>query len=208
MRRAIETYKECYNLAEQYGYSNLQFDVEKISDLSKVVNQRVQMLNLKAAWNNPDDMTTLISLAGFQIVCLPISLSPRKIRLLALVLQVQAQLPYRVPTYPSSPQNNSRICGLTATLHDEKMTLTIMRSQKTTLSLTEGHSGQRGGAQFMNFVNEPGLYRLIFASRKPEAKNFQRWVYHHQVHEELRLHLPIREHDKHRQPRTKFHRRA
>ena len=56
MRRAIETYKECYNLAEQYGYSNLQFDVEKISDLSKVVNQRVQMLNLKAAWNNPDDI--------------------------------------------------------------------------------------------------------------------------------------------------------
>ena len=63
LRRAIETYKECYNLAEQYGYSNLQFDVKKIFDLSKVVNQRVQMLNLKAAWNNTDDMTTLISLA-------------------------------------------------------------------------------------------------------------------------------------------------
>lgn len=27
-------------------------------------------------------------------------------------------------------------------------------------------------------VNEPGLYRLIFSSRKPEAKKFQRWVYH------------------------------
>ena len=63
LRRAIETYKECCNLAEQYGYSNLQFDVKKIFDLSKVVNQRVQMLNLKAAWNNTDDMTTLISLA-------------------------------------------------------------------------------------------------------------------------------------------------
>ena len=63
LRRAIETYKECYNLAEQYGYNNLQFDVKKISDLSKVVNQRVQMLNLKAAWNNTDDMTTLIRLA-------------------------------------------------------------------------------------------------------------------------------------------------
>ena len=63
LRRAIETYKECYNLAEQYGYSNLQFDIKKISGLSKVVNQRVQMLNLKAAWNNTDDMTTLISLA-------------------------------------------------------------------------------------------------------------------------------------------------
>lgn len=36
--------------------------------------------------------------------------------------------------------------------------------------------GLRGGDT--NVVNEPGLYRLIFASRKPEARNFQRWVYH------------------------------
>ena len=63
LRRAIELYKECYNLAEQYGYSNLQLDVKKIYNLSKVVNQRVQMLNLKEAMNNTDDMTALISLA-------------------------------------------------------------------------------------------------------------------------------------------------
>ena len=30
----------------------------------------------------------------------------------------------------------------------------------------------------INLVNEPGLYRLIFSSRKPEAREFQRWVYH------------------------------
>ena len=30
----------------------------------------------------------------------------------------------------------------------------------------------------VNVVNEPGLYRLIFSSRKKEALNFQRWVYH------------------------------
>ncbi len=30
----------------------------------------------------------------------------------------------------------------------------------------------------VNVVNEPGLYRLIFASRKPEARDFQDWVYH------------------------------
>ena len=29
-----------------------------------------------------------------------------------------------------------------------------------------------------NCVNESGLYRLIFASRKADAKKFQRWVYH------------------------------
>lgn len=27
-------------------------------------------------------------------------------------------------------------------------------------------------------VNEAGLYRLIFISRKPEAENFKRWVFH------------------------------
>ena len=32
--------------------------------------------------------------------------------------------------------------------------------------------------QKMNIVNEPGLYRLIFASKKPNAKAFQRKVYH------------------------------
>ena len=31
---------------------------------------------------------------------------------------------------------------------------------------------------FMNAVNEPGLYRLILCSRKPEAKEFRRWITH------------------------------
>ncbi len=35
-----------------------------------------------------------------------------------------------------------------------------------------------GGDQEMSIVNEPGLYRLIFKSRKPVARRFQRWVYH------------------------------
>ena len=50
--------------------------------------------------------------------------------------------------------------------------------EKMTLSLTEGHSGQRGGAQQVNIVNEPGLYVLIIGSRKPEAKAFKRWITH------------------------------
>ena len=40
------------------------------------------------------------------------------------------------------------------------------------------HSGQRGGAQFLNLINEPGVYKLIFKSRKSEAKDFTRWVTH------------------------------
>lgn len=35
-----------------------------------------------------------------------------------------------------------------------------------------------GGSQEMLTVTEPGLYRLIFKSRKEIAKRFQRWVFH------------------------------
>jgi prophage antirepressor-like protein len=35
-----------------------------------------------------------------------------------------------------------------------------------------------GGAQQMVTVNEPGLYRLIFQSRKESAEVFKRWVFH------------------------------
>lgn len=35
--------------------------------------------------------------------------------------------------------------------------------------------GQHGEA---NIISEPGLYRLVMKSRKPEAKEFQRWVAH------------------------------
>jgi prophage antirepressor-like protein len=34
------------------------------------------------------------------------------------------------------------------------------------------------GIQHLRCVNEPGLYRLIFTSRKPEAERFRRWVFH------------------------------
>jgi len=35
-----------------------------------------------------------------------------------------------------------------------------------------------GGPQALLWINEPGLYRLIFQSRKSEAKAFTRWVTH------------------------------
>lgn len=47
-----------------------------------------------------------------------------------------------------------------------------------TISNNEGHSGQRGGAQMMNVINEPGLYSLVIRSRKPEARAFKRWITH------------------------------
>lgn len=35
-----------------------------------------------------------------------------------------------------------------------------------------------GGQQEMSIVNEPGLYSLLLRSRKPEAKDFKRWITH------------------------------
>lgn len=35
-----------------------------------------------------------------------------------------------------------------------------------------------GGPQTMAGINEPGLYRLIFSSRKPAAEAFKRWLAH------------------------------
>ena len=36
--------------------------------------------------------------------------------------------------------------------------------EKMTLSSTESHSGQRGGAQQYSIINEPGLYSLVLGS--------------------------------------------
>ena len=44
------------------------------------------------------------------------------------------------------------------------------------LTLSDSHSGQRGGAQKFLLVNEPGLYHLLLTSGKPEAKPFRRWI--------------------------------
>jgi prophage antirepressor-like protein len=35
-----------------------------------------------------------------------------------------------------------------------------------------------GGSQKINYITEPGMYRLIIRSRKPKAKEFTRWVTH------------------------------
>ncbi|WP_108817618.1 BRO-N domain-containing protein [Pseudovibrio sp. Alg231-02] len=38
--------------------------------------------------------------------------------------------------------------------------------------------GTPSGDQQMTIISEPGLYRLIFRSRKPEAERFKRWLAH------------------------------
>ena len=50
--------------------------------------------------------------------------------------------------------------------------------EKMTVSLTDTHSRQRGGAQSLSLVSESGLYSLVLGSHKPQAKPFKRWVTH------------------------------
>ena len=46
--------------------------------------------------------------------------------------------------------------------------------EKNTVVLTDGTPGNPN----RTVVSEPGLYTLILSSRKPEAKEFKRWVTH------------------------------
>jgi len=51
-----------------------------------------------------------------------------------------------------------------------------------------------GGRQNMLTVNEPGLYRLIFRSRKPAAEAFKNWVLHEvlpQIRRAGRYEIPV-----------------
>lgn len=52
-----------------------------------------------------------------------------------------------------------------------------------------------GGQQKMVIINEPGLYSLVLGSRKPEAKEFKRWVTHEVI-------PAIRKHGAYATPRT------
>lgn len=61
--------------------------------------------------------------------------------------------------------------------------LTIKNIRDTVADFDEDEKGVAnadtlGGEQRVIVLSEPGLYRLIFMSRKPEARRFQRWVTH------------------------------
>ena len=70
------------------------------------------------------------------------------------------------------------VCNILGLANPTKALKSLDNDEKMTLTNSKGHSGQRGGAQFMTYVNESGLYKLIFKSRKNEAKEFTRWVTH------------------------------
>lgn len=70
------------------------------------------------------------------------------------------------------------VCDILELTNPTEAIKSLDDDEKMTLRISDGHSGQRGGAQFLNIISEPGLYKLIFRSNKPEAKAFSRWVTH------------------------------
>jgi len=69
------------------------------------------------------------------------------------------------------------VCKVLDITNPRKAIADFPENERMTVTNSYGHSGKRGGARYLNIVNEAGLYRLIFNSRKPEAKRFQTWVF-------------------------------
>ena len=51
----------------------------------------------------------------------------------------------------------------------------IDEDEKITMRLTQGETNRTSET---TVINEPGLYSLVLSSRKPEAKQFKRWITH------------------------------
>ena len=79
-----------------------------------------------------------------------------------------------------------QIASILGYSHSPNMYKMLSPNEIMTVRNVNSHSGQRGGAQMMNLINEYGLYRLIASSRRPEAVEFQNWLYY-QVLPSIRL---------------------
>ena len=70
------------------------------------------------------------------------------------------------------------VCNILALKNPTEALKSLDDDEKMTLRNSEGHSGQRGGAQSFNIISQPGVWKLAFRSKKPIAKDFTRWVIH------------------------------
>ena len=70
------------------------------------------------------------------------------------------------------------VCRVLDLSNPSKVAERLDDDEKMTLTLGDGHSGQRGGAQKAIIINESGLYSVILRSDKPQAKAFKRWITH------------------------------
>lgn len=61
---------------------------------------------------------------------------------------------------------------------DNTATRRLDEDEKAALRLTQTSSNGTEQGRDVTIINEPGLYSLVLASRKPEAKAFKRWITH------------------------------
>jgi len=65
LRKALELYKELYNIAKLFGYEELgdKFELDNISALYNEVNNRINLINLKQNFQNAEDMSAVLNMA-------------------------------------------------------------------------------------------------------------------------------------------------
>lgn len=68
----------------------------------------------------------------------------------------------------------SDVCAVLAIGNPSDAAARLDDDEKHTLDNVEGIADRR--VQFLTIINESGLYSLILTSRKPEAKQFKKWV--------------------------------
>jgi prophage antirepressor-like protein len=69
------------------------------------------------------------------------------------------------------------VCDILGLQNPTETIRNFPKNERSVLSITEGSSNGVQQKREMNIVNEPGLYRLVFQSRKPEAEAFKTWVF-------------------------------
>lgn len=66
------------------------------------------------------------------------------------------------------------VCDILGLENSRKATAELDSDEKNTVTISDGIPGNPN----KTIISEPGLYRLIMRSRKPEAREFQRWITH------------------------------
>lgn len=66
------------------------------------------------------------------------------------------------------------VCGILEISNNRDAISQLDSDEKNTVGISDGIAGNPN----KTIISEPGLYKLIMRSRKPEAKEFQRWVTH------------------------------
>lgn len=66
------------------------------------------------------------------------------------------------------------VCDILGLENSRKATAELDPDEKNTVTIRDGIPGNPN----KTIISEPGLYKLIMRSRKPEAKEFQRWITH------------------------------